>query len=710
MRSIRFATALLSVAVAAAPAFAQTPASRGSPIDRHALVTRHDVTVRAADPFGVLSVGNGEFAFNVDVTGLQSFPAPYEKSMPLGTLSTWGWHNFPNPDGYALDKFTMAVIPRNGRDFVYPASSTSTPAPDAAYLRMNAHRIGLGRVGLEMTHADGSPVQITDLKNIEQKLDLWGGVITSVFEVDGTPVRVTTAAHPDRDEVGATVTSPLVAAGRLKVRIAFPYASTSFGPEYQDWTKPDAHTTTLTRRGDTGADFARTLDATRYTVRARWNAGGTVAQTGPHQYLLSNGGDRLEFSAWFAPAAPPADADTPAAVEAASRDHWKTYWSTGGAIDLSGTADPRAAELERRLVLSQYVMVVHDAGSYPPQETGLAANSWYGKFHMEMYWWHSAHWALWGHPELLERSLKHLPELMPAGAAMAKREGCRGVKWSKMTDPSGSESPSGVGPALVWQQPHPVFLAELVYRAKKDKATLEAYKDIVFATADYMATFVDFDKEKNQYVLGPGVGSADEKHTDYAHNLNPTMEVGYWKWALETAQAWRTRLGLPPDELYAKVIARFPKPVVRNGVYPAVEAPAENASSGMTTWLYGVLPGHDIDKEAMRTTMHNASRGATTGPQAAITWGTSMWAMSAARLGEADRAITLLSGPYENNPFRPNGTAVRRPEQTPVYMPVNGGWLAAAAMMAAGWDGSQGPAPGFPKEWTVRYEGLRPLP
>ena len=152
---------------------------------------------------------------------------------------------------------------------------------------------------------------------------------------------------------------------------------------------------------------------------------------------------------------------------AASRDDWKKFWMSGGAIDLSGNDDPRAAELERRIVLSEYVMAVHDAGSLPPQETGLGVNSWFGKFHMEMYWWHAAHWALWGRPEILEKSLSRLTQLMPAGKAMAKREGCKGVKWSKMTDPSGSESPSGVGPVLVWQQPHPIYLAELVWRAHK---------------------------------------------------------------------------------------------------------------------------------------------------------------------------------------------------------------------------------------------------
>ena len=301
--------------------------------------------------------------------------------------------------------------------------------------------------------------------------------------------------------------------------------------------------------------------------------GASLAETAKHDYEIKGEENRLELTAWFSPQAIEAEADTVAGVQAASREHWRQYWTTGGAIDLSGNDDPRAAELERRIVLSQYVMAVHDAGSLPPQETGLAVNSWFGKFHMEMYWWHAAHWALWGRPEILEKSLSHLTELMPPGREMAKREGCQGVKWSKMTDPSGVESPSGIGPVLVWQQPHPIYLAELVWRAHRDRATLDKYKEIVFETADYMATFVDYDRERKQYVLGPGVASAEEKHTDYAHNLNPTMELGYWKWALETAQDWRVRLGMPRNEKWQDVIDHLAPLTIRNGVYPTLEFP-----------------------------------------------------------------------------------------------------------------------------------------
>jgi hypothetical protein len=679
-----------------------------APIDRRALVSRHDLVVHGADPMGAMAVGNGNIAFNVDITGLQSFPEYYGKTMPLGILSAWGWHRFPDPEGYSLADYPMKVIPKNGRTFVYPASGTSHPSPEAAYLRGNPQRIGLGRIGLEMTHADGTPVSISDIGDIDQRLDLWGGILTSSFTVDGVPVKVVTAAHPRRDELAASVESPLVASGRLKVRIAFPYASRSFGPDYQDWANPGLHSTVMTRLGRDGACFSRSLDATGYRVRMKWSPRGVITQTEPHRYLLGGTGNRLDFSAWFSPGKIPDEVDGFERVVTASRDHWRDYWTSGGALDLSGNDDPRAAELERRIILSRYLMAVHDAGPWPPQETGLGANSWFGKFHMEMYWWHSAHWALWGHPELLEKSLSNLVRLIPAGKAMAAREGCRGVKWAKMTDPSGEESPSGVGPVLVWQQPHPVYLAELVWRARRDREVLRRYRDIVFATADYMADFVDYDPEGKRYVLGPAVSSADEKHTDVAHNLNPTMELGYWKWALETAQQWRVRLGLPRKKSWDKVIGGLSPLPVRDGVYPALELPEEHKASAMTTFLLGALPGPGVDPVVMSNTLRAVTP--TNALQTNVSWGTAMMGMCAARLGDPEWALGFLVAPHDANPFRANGHAVRRPEQTPMYLPANGGWLAAAAMMAAGWDGNTNGAPGFPKTWKVRSEGLLPLP
>src|ERR1039457_2443952 len=54
-------------------------------IDRRSLVRRHNPTLAALDPRSPLSVGNGEFAFTADITGLQSLPQPYESGIPLCT-------------------------------------------------------------------------------------------------------------------------------------------------------------------------------------------------------------------------------------------------------------------------------------------------------------------------------------------------------------------------------------------------------------------------------------------------------------------------------------------------------------------------------------------------------------------------------------------------------------------------------------------------
>lgn len=682
-------------------------------IDRMALVHRHAVVVRKVDPMGTLAVGNGEFAFNLDVTGLQSYPETYAKTLPLGILSTWGWHRFPNPHGYSLDRFSFTSIAKYQRAMVYPKADSKNPSADAAHLRGNPHRFGLGRIGLELTHADGSKAKIDELNAIEQRLDLWTGIVTSTFELDGIPICVQTAVHPKRDEVATIITSPLIAKGQLQIRVSFPYASAAFGPDYQDDSQPQAHHTVILKNNH-GATFKRTLDNTYYQASMRWSPDSRLTEPLPHQFLLRGQGKHLELSAWFAPSTVASEPDTAEEVLSASRQGWERYWRTGGVIDLSGNNDPRAAELERRLVLSQYVMAVHDASSLPPQETGLGANSWFGKFHMEMYWWHSAHWALWGRPEILERSLDSLSQLQGPARAMAKRQQCKGSKWPKMTGPDGEESPSGVGPVLLWQQAHPIYLAELVYRARRDRKILERYRQIVFETADYMATFVDFDPVRGRYVLGPGVMPADEGQKTVEQNLNPGMELGYWRWALETALEWQKRLGIPPDPLWQTVANQILPPPIRNGVYVTLEKPETSGASWMATWLYGILPGHGIDREVMRRTLDEAATSRLKATPGAVTWGLAMVAMCAARMNDPELAIHLLVAPHAEgaNPFRASGYTVRRPEQTPLYMPANGGWLAAAAMMAAGWDGVD-PAithPGFPRNWKIRSEGLVPIP
>ena len=87
-----------ALAVVACALVSLTGRAADAPIDRHALVTRHNPVLHALDPSSPLSVGNGEFCFTADVTGLQTFPDAYDgrDATPLCTMADWGWHSFPN--------------------------------------------------------------------------------------------------------------------------------------------------------------------------------------------------------------------------------------------------------------------------------------------------------------------------------------------------------------------------------------------------------------------------------------------------------------------------------------------------------------------------------------------------------------------------------------------------------------------------------------
>jgi hypothetical protein len=685
------------------------------PIDRHALVTRHIPVLREFDIESPLSVGNGQFAFTADVTGLQTFPDAFERTIPLGTLSHWGWHTAPNPNQWSIDRFKYTEFESGGRKIGY-ADIRSDRRAETEWLRSNPHRLHLGRIGFRLTRKDGTRANASDLTDFEQTLDLWNGVLVSKFQLEGQPVEVETICHPALDLVAVHVNSPLVAKNQLAIELRFPYGTGETATA--DWKRPDAHETKLVGNVPNSARFARRLDDDTYHTAASWSPGGSLAEVAPHHYALSPpaSSQTLEFVCYFTPQ--PHDDQLPdfASTRAAAVAHWNTFWNSGGVIDLSGSHDERWRELERRIVLSQYLTAVQCSGRYPPAETGLTYNSWYGKFHLEMHWWHAVHFALWDRIELLERSLDYYQTILPRAQQTAQRQGYEGARWPKMTDPSGAESPSGVGPFLIWQQPHPIYYAELFYRAHPNRETLERFKEIVFETARFMASYPNWDESNQLYYLGPTLQGAQEEFPK-DRTVNLTFELMYWRWGLEAAQTWRERLGLAREEKWDRVLARLSPAPVSDGKYLFAASAPDSFTN--RRWrndhpavlgAFGMLPGPGIDIHTMRRTADwvwdNWNWPDTWG------WDYPLVAMNAARLGQAERAVDALLMDTPKNKYRTNGHNHQRPGLT-IYLPGNGGLLTAAAMMAAGWDGAPDHhAPGFPNDgsWKVRWENLRAMP
>ncbi len=685
-------------------------------IDRFVVTERNNPIVSQFDSLSSLSVGNGNFAMTVDATGLQSFPDVYKNGVPLGTLSQWGWHSFMNPKKYRFEE-TLKTYNFRGKDEVYTTQFKGKGRQhDAAnWFRCNPHRMHLGYVGFEFSKEDGSPVEIDDIKNIDQQLNLWDGIIESKYTIGEDKVSVKTACDPKVDEIKADISSSLISKEQLKISFKFPYPSGKHADDATNWKAPEKHKTEIVENEPKYCVLKRTLDKDTYFVKIQWDGEATIQENAPHDFVLSPASNDFSFTCAFSKEQPTDKKPATDGVMRNSSKYWQAFWQKGGVIDFSKCTDSRASELERRIVLSQYLMAIQCAGNVPPQETGLTYNSWYGKFHLEMHWWHAVHFALWNRIDLLERSLDWYSEAYPIAKSIAERQEFDGVRWMKMTDPSGLEAPSSVGSFLIWQQPHFIYMAELVYRDHPSKDVVTKYGKLVEETAKFMASFATYDKDGDRYVLKGCIPAQETLRA--AETINPPFELSYWHYAMEVAQKWRERAGEPRNKKWDVLIDKLSPLAAKDGLYLAAEDAIDTYEDIRFTsdhpavlGAIGILPECRLVKpELMKNTLHwiwdNWNWNKTWG------WDYPMVAMSAARLGEPDKAVGALLMDKRTNTYLVNGHNYQD-GRLRVYLPGNGGLLTSVAMMCAGWDGNTVENPGFPKDgtWNLQWEGLKPMP
>ncbi len=702
------------------------------------------------NPLHSLTLGNGEFAMTFDATGLQTFPEYYADGLSLGTFSEWAWHSFPNPMGYTesetLEDHPLPGHP-SGLYAVQKGYSMSGRGQAAAeWIRANPHRMHLGNIGF-------AGMQPDEIENVDQTLDMWNGELVSDFTWKGIPVSVRTACAGDADVLAASVSSPEA----LPLLLRFPYPSGVHTDSGCDWDKNELHSSEIVYETQGYALIRRQLDSSVYYAALSWEGQAELEELSGNVFKIQPEDGDFSFTLAFSPEEPlRGHPDFSSVLESASQ-MWNDWWKTTGVIDFSRCTDPRAALLERRVVLSQYLIRAQEAQNYPPAETGLTYNSWYGKFHLEMVMWHSFHYATWNHPELLEKQLAWYKTALPIAKEIALRQGFEGVRWMKMTDPSAREAPSDVGSFIIWQQPHPIYMAELIYRAGAKPEFLEEYYDLVQESARFMADFVSYDEAGDRYII-EGACAANESY-DENSTVNPAFEMSYWHFGLGLAQLWRERMGqerVPewdeireklaplaqsPDGIYLPaekgpgipdfenmvVPLELPAPAPAggyvNGQRPGPQTVAANqagedydpfyvkATSSENLLAFGVLPMCRLfDFETMERTLGRAveNYGWEGG---SWSWNFPSLAMNATRLLHPEEAVRAITMDNRSELLLPSGNNYRS-ETLRMYLPGNGGLLLAVGMMCAGWDGCEVENPGFPKDgsWDVRWEGLSPLP
>ncbi len=394
-------------------------------------------------------------------------------------------------------------------------------------------------------------------------------------------------------------------------------------------------------------------------------------------------------------------------TRSAATERWESYWNSGGAIDLSASKDRRWKELERRIVLSQYLMGAMSAGSWPSSENGLLGiDSWRGQFHMEMTWWHLAHYALWDRWDLADKALDCYRRFTPAARQLAAQLGYKGLKWQKSVGPEGRSAPWVGNQVLLWKQPHPIFFAELEYRLRPTRATLDKWADIVEGTAEHMADYPTRDEKTGICHLRPVMPPSEQGIT-----RDTVFDLAYWRWGLDQAQQWRQRRGLAREPHWDEVCRSLaPLPVV-DGCF--VHSSEWTDTYTKRAWehpdpvgVLGMLPPIDgVDARIARRTVARVWR--TWDWKRVWGWDFPWMAMAAARTGQPQIAVEALLKVSPRNDYSIEGI------NGGWYLPGNGGLLYAVAMMAAGWDGApERSAPGFPDNgsWVVKWEGLKKAP
>ncbi|GKZ37830.1 hypothetical protein AbraIFM66950_009619 [Aspergillus brasiliensis] len=705
------AKSLLYISLFAAEAVAGVSSAQ-----RRSIVQSFNPHRNASSSTTPLQVGNGNFAFGADITGLQTFA-------PFAIQSTWGWHNFSLPttaNQTSPADFTGLEYWTHGRLVEYDIQN---PAEEdiSNWLVMNPQRLNLANIGL---YFGGDDVSEDDLLNKSQDLDLWTGQILSEFTYNGFPVSVQVTSHPEDPVVGIQINSTLLKAGKLGIFFDFPYADLNkFDAPYVGVWNATPNNTVKSHSAQNTVIFNHTIDSNVNQIAATWSTNASISGplAGSNKFVLNHSGsDTLQlvvvFPDTYSPSLEKQSNGFPSYSELSteSRKWWSKYWTTGAFIDLSATKNESAQELQRRIILSQYLVAVNEASNNPPQ--GLVNNGWYGKFHLEMTLWHCLHFARWGHYDLLSRTVPNTyHRFLQSSLDRAAQQGYKGARWGKMTDPSGRSAPGDVNALLIWQQPHIMHFAEYFYRAFPEESTLQEWDEVISATADFMVSYAWWNASTEVYDLGPPLYPVSE-NTNPNVTINPTFELAYWRFGLDVAIRWKERQSLSVPETWTTVRDNLaPLPIVDNAyaVYEGIPNMWENGTTTVQdhpamAGIYGLLPPPSAGTPlSVNTTVvkHTSELIRELWDfDDSYGWDFSMLAMNSLRLGDVNQAVAyLLDSHYQFDDagYPEGGSRVPTP-----YMPDAGGLLLATAMMAGGWDGEEGPH--FPEGWDVEVEGFSP--
>ncbi|HPU63961.1 MAG TPA: glycoside hydrolase family 65, partial [Mobilitalea sp.] len=264
-------------------------------INRYELISRHNPVLNSIDYRSAMSIGNGEFAFTADITGLQTLYEEYNDNMvPLCTMSQWGWHTTPaygNRYAYTFDDLVMTEYKYVDRTVTYAVECKPGNEDVYYWLRKNPHRFNLGRLGFLYK---GKKIKQEDITDIKQTLYLYEGILESTFKLFGTVCRVRTCCHYETDTIAVEAESELFREGSLTVALLFPYGSPEINAS--DWNSGKLHESRIILEENGTVCIERKMDKTQYYAWIRLEGNALLKRAGDHDFRIEAESDKLAFT------------------------------------------------------------------------------------------------------------------------------------------------------------------------------------------------------------------------------------------------------------------------------------------------------------------------------------------------------------------------------------------------------------------------------
>lgn len=584
-------------------------------------IIKYNLKFNHIDSKNPVTIGNGDFAITLDQTGTQSLYEIY-KDIPLSTMLNKNWFYKDKKDikpsyvdGKAYMLFNLDNDPNYQTNRQYPFK----------YSFMQI-----------LLYDDDKLIDINNIKDVKQELDLYKGIVTSSFNYKEKINKTISFIYQDHDEFNFKLQSD-----NLNLALKFNYPSYT-----KNGYRLDILPNVLVKEDRITLLYD---DKNSLSFKLKSSSNYQIVEN-----TLIFDDNNVSFSL--------------ALDEIKEGKLLDEFWKCDNGIIIDNE------ELVKKMVLSKYLLHVNSTGIYPPQESGLTYNCWNSKFHLEMHLIHSL-WNIYNnHVGDLVKSFDYYLSVMPSSLKRASLNGYKGLRFPKMTGPDGEDSPSNIGPLLIWQAPHILFMLQEIYYLYNKENIIKKYEPLISGTIDFMISFLTLKDSKYQ-MLDPLLEACESIPLDRCQN--PSFELEYWRYTLERQPKIDTVLYGHQRYDYLDITSKIITPKEDDGIYlktygviDKYDLYKDHPTEG---FLMSFFKSKIVDKEKMVKTidyiLKNMDLSSYWG------WDFPFLGLSLLNCGEIEKSIEVTQLNTINNQYLYNGYNTSPRDDLKAYLPGNGAFL-----------------------------------